>query len=167
MPASDQGILKGRYQLIPRVLVFATRGEQVLLLKGAPEKRLWANQYNGVGGHVERGESVLGAARREFEEETGLSLYDLWLCAVIAIDAGEPTGIGMYVFRAQASPGEIKASPEGALEWVPSADLADLPLVEDLPILLPRVLAMKAGDPPLFAHYSYDEKDKLIVNIEI
>ena len=53
MPSSDQGLTNDRYTLIPRVLVFLTRGDTVLLLKGAPTKRLWAGKYNGVGGHVD------------------------------------------------------------------------------------------------------------------
>ena len=65
MPISDQGMPKEqRYQFVPRVLVFLTCGDEVLLLKGAPTKRVWPNQYNGLGGHIERGESVLEAAQR-------------------------------------------------------------------------------------------------------
>lgn len=64
MPSSDQGINRERYMLIPRMLIFLRRGESVLLLKGAPTKRLWAGKYNGVGGHVERGEDILSAARK-------------------------------------------------------------------------------------------------------
>ena len=59
MPKSDQGVRNDRYKIIPRTLIFVTRGEQVLLLKGAVHKRLWANQYNGIGGHVEQGEDAL------------------------------------------------------------------------------------------------------------
>ena len=39
--------------LIPRVLIFLTRGESILLLKGATTKRLWADKYNGIGGHAD------------------------------------------------------------------------------------------------------------------
>jgi len=83
MPSSDQGVTRDRYTLIPRTLIFLTRGERVLLLKGAPHKRLWADRYNGLGGHIERGEDVLTSARRELAEETGLQCPGLWLCGVI------------------------------------------------------------------------------------
>jgi 8-oxo-dGTP diphosphatase len=164
MPAADQGVFKDRYTLIPRVLIFLTRGEDILLLKGAPDKRIWPNQYNGIGGHVERGEGVLAAARRELLEETGLQAERLWLCAAITIDTGEDTGIGMYVFRGEAT-GEPKQTEEGLAEWVPIAEIGSLPLVEDLPALIPKALALKRGDAPLSLHYRY-EGDKLEIEAD-
>jgi len=161
MPSSEQGITHDRYMLIPRTLVFLTRRDRVLLLKGAPDKRLWAGKYNGVGGHVERGEDLLSAARRELLEETGLRPDSLWLCATITVDAGEEVGIGIYVLRGECAEGELHPSAEGTLEWVPINQVNQLPLVEDLHELLPRVLALRPGDPPLIGHYHYDENDKL------
>ena len=149
--------------LIPRSLIFATRGKQVLLIKGAAHKRLWANRYNGIGGHVEKGEDVLSGARREFLEETGLSLNNPWLCGVVTIDTGEDVGIGIYVFRGECGEGQPVESKEGSLNWVDPAELLHLPLVEDLFSLLPKVLSLKAGDPPFFAQYHYDEQDQLVV----
>lgn len=161
MPVSDQGLFRERYQIIPRVLVFAVDAGRVLLLKGAPTKRLWANQYNGIGGHIEQGEDVLTAARREFMEETGLSLQSAHLAAVVMIDTGERTGIGMYVFKATALPGNPQSGPEGTLEWVSHQEALNLPLVEDLPQLLPRILTWQPGNSVHFAKYSYNYSQEL------
>jgi 8-oxo-dGTP diphosphatase len=161
MPKSDQGALPGRFQVIPRTLIFLTRGDEVLLLRGSPNKRLWANRYNGVGGHIERGEDVLTAARRELLEETGIADAHLWLCGTIMINVNEAAGIGIFVFRGEFTSGEIRQSDEGALQWIQKDRLYSLPLVEDLPMLLPRVLAMRPGDEPFAALTDYDEEERL------
>jgi 8-oxo-dGTP diphosphatase len=163
MPSSEQGVTRDRYTLIPRTLIFLMRGERVLLLKGAPHKRLWANRYNGVGGHIERGEDVLTSARRELAEETGLQAPELWLCGVITVDTGLDIGIGIYVLKGECTSGEAHPSSEGDLEWVAFADVFNKPLVEDLYQLLPRVLQMQPGDLPFAAHYVYDKEGKMVV----
>ena len=162
MPASDQGVSRDRYMLIPRVLIFLTRGTLVLLLKGAPTKRLWANKYNGVGGHVEPGEDILSAAQRELHEETGLTV-NLWLCGTVVVDTSENPGIGIYVFTGECPEGEPAASAEGTLEWVSFSDAPKLPAVADLLVFLSRIQNMKFGSPPFSARSFYDHDGKLIM----
>lgn len=166
MGQADQKVIAGRYRVAPRTLCFITHGDKVLLLKGAPDKRIWPNKYNGVGGHIEPHEDVYSAALREIEEETGLKVRDLRLRGVIHIlaDAETNKGILLFVFTASAASRDIRPSEEGMLEWVARERITELDLVEDLPILLPRVLARQPDAPPFFAHYRYDEQDRLVAS---
>jgi 8-oxo-dGTP diphosphatase len=165
MPVSDQGIDLSRYMLIPRTLIFLRRGESVLLLKGAAHKRRFANRYNGVGGHIEPGEDILSAARREVCEETGLEPDTLALVGTIVIDTGQNPGVGVFVFRGECARciGEPLPSEEGTLEWIDVHCLDSYPLVEDLSELLPRVLSHPLDEPPFSALYWYDEKGKISI----
>ena len=162
MPRSEQGITSDRYMLIPRTLIFIRRGESFLLIKGAGNKRLWANKYNGVGGHVELGEDIYSSAQRELLEETGLSV-DLVLAGIITVNTGENIGIVVFVFSGESKNGDVKSSREGSLEWVRINEMSSFPLVEDVQLFLERILKMKLGDPPFFAHSHYPEDDRLSV----
>lgn len=163
MPKSDQGERSERYQVIPRTLIFITRDDCVLLIKGSPTKRLWANQYNGLGGHIERGEDVLSAAYRELAEESGVLVKSLYLVGTLLVDVSAGVGICLFVLRGEYAQGVVTASAEGTPEWVSIERMGEYALVEDLQQMLPHVLAISPGDRPFSARSFYDEDEKLRV----
>jgi ADP-ribose pyrophosphatase len=167
MSAADQGISADRWTAIPRTLCFITHADAVLLMRRAAHKRAFPGQYNGIGGHVERGEDPLSGALREIQEETGLTpaqLRDVRLRGITHIDAGERVGILLFVFSAVASTRIVTGDEsEGSLHWVPLTEADQLPLVEDLPILLPRLFGPAAGAAPFFAHVRYDAHDRMMI----
>lgn len=164
MGVQAQGVSHERYALIPRVLVFPVDEKgHVLLLKGASNKKIWANLWNGPGGHLEVGESVLEAARRELLEETGLTAGRLIHCAQIVVDTGTSPGIIFFVFKAKQLSGELRGSVEGDLAWFTQTQALSQDLVEDLYTLLPQVMRHRANEKPFWGHYSYDENDQLVM----
>ena len=154
MRPEDQLNAGVRYTVIPRVLVFLTRDDEVLLLRGAPDKKLWAGKYNGLGGHIEPGETPHQAAVREVGEEARLTVETLTLRAVVHVMLAPAPGVLFFVFAGTVSPGELRPSIEGEPVWVARSEINTLPLVEDLPELLPRVLE---PGPLIYGHYTFSE----------
>jgi 8-oxo-dGTP diphosphatase len=163
MKVSEQGLAsdkKQRYRVIPRTLIFLTSVNpedgmrEVLLMKGAPTKRLWANRYNGIGGHVEWREDLLQAAQRELREESGMIGVDLLLRGVINIaaqpDGDAPAGVAVFLFCGEVEDRAIRGGDEGEPAWIPLADLPNYPLVDDLYTLIPLLMA---DDAPIYGHY--------------
>ena len=165
MPSSEQGVDVKRFSVIPRSLIFLFNNQnQVLLIKGAPQKRLWAGRYNGIGGHIEPGEDILESALRELDEESGVRDVPLWLCGQILVTVNQGQGVAIFVFKGDADGIETRASVEGALEWVDLDGISTKPLVADLFELLPRVAAHSRGEPLIIGKYTYNDKDELEIS---
>jgi 8-oxo-dGTP diphosphatase len=67
---------------------------------------------NGIGGHVEEGETPLDAMRREFQEETGVFIKD-WEHTVVLIGKGWT----VYFYRADGNTGELKSTTDEEV-WI-------------------------------------------------
>jgi 8-oxo-dGTP diphosphatase len=142
MRFTEQGTIGNtRYTVVPRTLSFVLCGDALLLLRGAPDKRLWANRLNGLGGHLEPGEDPHSGALREIREESGLEPADLCMRAVLHIAGrGGSPGVLLFVYLGHVAGKETRASDEGRLEWHPLGALPWAEMVSDLPELLPRLL---------------------------
>ncbi len=155
----EQGTEAARHAVIPRVLIFIFDREKVLLLKGAPPKRIWPGLYNGIGGHLEPAESVVECAQRELQEECGIEGIPLDLCGVIHVDTSSDPGILLFVFKGVFGGEEIMASAEGSLHWINTNKLSDIPVVPDLLELVPRVTNWNSNDPIIFGRYFYSGEE--------
>ena len=157
MPKSDQRVDRLRFQIVPRTLIFVFNElGQVLLIKGAKARRVWAGKFNAIGGHIEAGEDILESASRELLEETGLADVPLVFCGQVMIEVSQNQGVGLFLFRGEVSSSvEVHASEEGDLTWVAVDQVAALPVVEDLPELLSRVAHYTPGGELVIGKYRY------------
>ena len=167
MGVKAQGVSQDRYTVILRVLIFPfSSDDKVLLLKGSEHKRIWAGLWNGIGGHVEAGESVLQAAKRELQEETGLRAEKLLFCGSVIVETQTLPGSVFFVFKAEGLSGKQHESPEGTLRWFDLDEIHQVPLVEDVPTLVGKVSRFQAGSQPFWGFYRYDAEDQLVMSFE-
>ena len=165
MPKRDQGLDMKRYSVVPRTLLFIFKGQEVLLIKGSEKKSIWSQKYNGLGGHVERGEDVLSSAYRELAEESGQINIDLRLCGTVMVDAKTHLGVTLFIFCGEYADEELSDSDEGILEWVPVTNIDQINVVEDLQVLIPQACDWKPGDSIFSGLNYYDQMGTLKTKI--
>lgn len=148
---------------LPYTICFCLHGEQVLMLyrNKPPNARRW----NGLGGHIESGETPLDGVRREILEEAEIDLRQAqelrYAGPVTWTNGKKPARItgGMHAFLASFAedfptwPDRITS--EGLLSWKPLAWVCDpthVEVVSNIPQFLPRMLA--TGQPREYrCHY--------------
>lgn len=166
MGAALQGFDSARWMVIPRTLIFLTNNGDLLLMKRGEQRRVFPNRYNGLGGHVERDETIEAAALREVHEESGIlpeQVRNLRLRGISHVVSGAAGGILIFIFTGEALTRAVQTSAEGELHWIPLQRVYDLPLVDDLPQVLPRLFGATARDALIYMHVSYDADDRMCI----
>lgn len=120
-----------------RTLCFVFCGEDLLLIcrQRPPDVGRW----NAIGGKLDRGEDPLDAARRELREEAGIEppLAFRGVATVVVRSTGDHWAI--FLFSAQVADRTVTPSHEGPLRWASPQEIASLPVLPDIPLLLPHL----------------------------
>ena len=100
-----------------------------------------AGKWIGVGGHFENNESPEDCLLREVKEETGLTLTDYRLRAIITFISNESGCEYMHLYTATGFEGVLDENcTEGILKWIPKKDVETLNLWEGDKIFLKLLL---------------------------
>jgi 8-oxo-dGTP diphosphatase len=133
----------GLYKVVPLTMIFLVDGDRVLTLKRNEDKKIYPGKISGFGGKVEPGEGLEASARREFVEETGLTVDKMELRGtMIRIVDGDYIN-EMYIFVARGFSGEqFETSDEGKIKWRTIDDFRSNPdTVDHIPLYLEQVIA--------------------------
>ena len=154
------------FTVIPRVLAFIEKDDEVLLIERAKKEAFAYKKLNGIGGHIEKGEDPLTAIRREVKEESGLDISDFILNVVIFIDVESNEGVCVFVYSAQYTGGEIHSSKEGSLTWEKKSTLQKMRIVKDVPLILQVIDESKKDGEVKYLQYQYTNKELDILRID-
>lgn len=101
-------------------------------------------KWNGLGGKFEKGESPEDCMKRETFEESGLMVEEAQLKGFLTWpDFDGQDDWYAFVFVVTKFSGEVKASDEGELEWIPDAEVMNLNLWPGDRVFLPWVYGNK------------------------
>lgn len=146
-----------------RTLCCIRDGDTVLLLRRhkAPNQGL----YNFPGGKIEAHEDPYEACLREVHEETGIRIGRPALRAVLTVIT-RTTHAQWLLFafvapRPPESPDPVQTD-EGDLRWVPVAEIPALPVVSDIPLMLPHLLTPNGGVLMGKIHCDNDDADSIL-----
>lgn len=126
--------------VIDTTMIYLKRDNSyLLLLRNKKKNDINEGKWIGVGGHVEKGETIDQCAIREVKEETGYDVHSL-KCAGEVLFVDENIKMMMYVYEITDFSGETIECNEGDLKWIPIKDIYDYPMWEGDKAFLPKLI---------------------------
>ena len=110
------------------------------------------------GGHVEPGESFVESVIREVREETGLTIEKPVLCGTKQFQTEHGERYVVFFYKTDRFSGELRASDEGEVFWIPRNTLENYTLVDDF---LDMVKVFESEDLSEFYYYTEQNEWKL------
>lgn len=142
------------------ILVNSTQDHVLLLQK--PRRNWWV----APGGKMEPGETILESVKREFREETGITLLNPEVRGIFTILVEEADRVldewMLFTFYCDQYEGEQwSVSPEGKLAWIPIKEVAKLPKAEGDQLYFEHILEENNKDV-LILRFRYSSDYTLI-----
>jgi 8-oxo-dGTP diphosphatase len=120
-------------------LCYIEKDDNVLMLyRNKKEIDINKGKWIGVGGHVEKNETIDECLIREVKEETGLSLLEYKLCGKIIFHIDNIIE-ECYLYKGLSFTGDLIDCSEGELKWIPKNQILDLNLWEGDYLFLNRM----------------------------
>lgn len=114
------------------------------VLLGMKKRGFGAGKWNGFGGHVEKGETIEEAARREVREEAGVEVGEMLKHGIIEFEfQGNLELLEVHIFRTTEFRGEPVESDEMRPQWYHLDEIPSLPMWADDKYWLPLLLEEK------------------------
>ena len=131
------------------------------ILLGLKKRGFGAGRWNGFGGKLEEGESIVDAAHRELGEEIGIKALDMSEVGVIDFSfENDPKVLEVHIFKITNFTGEPEESEEMRPEWFLFENIPYDQMWSDDKYWLPKLLDNKLFkgcflfDRPSDAEYS-------------
>ena len=117
-------------------------------------------KWNGFGGKVMEGESIEDAAKRETQEECGISVDEMEKLGIVEFDfinVPDET-LQVHIFKARDFSGDIAESEEMAPKWFGVDEIPFDDMWTDDPYWMPLFLSNKKFK----GKFLYDDKDQVL-----
>ena len=107
--------------------MFVRKDGKILVLKRSEQKKIAPGFFHPAGGKVDQNEEPLRASKRELMEETGLTVKNIRLEAVVTeIEPHKPNENWLiFHYSGDYESGEIKQTLEGEFVWLTKEELTN------------------------------------------